>query len=38
VAAVVDEVRQFNPHEQYDDVTLIVARCLDDTGQMSITL
>src|SRR5262245_14656281 len=38
VAAVVDEVRQFNPHEQYDDVTLIVARCLDDTGQMSINL
>jgi serine phosphatase RsbU (regulator of sigma subunit) len=27
VAAVFDEVRQFSPHEQHDDVTLIVARC-----------
>ncbi len=27
VAAVFDEVRQFSPHEQRDDVTLIVARC-----------
>ena len=27
VAAVLDEVRQFNPYEQRDDVTLIVARC-----------
>ena len=27
VAAVLDEVRQFSPHEQRDDVTLIVARC-----------
>jgi serine phosphatase RsbU (regulator of sigma subunit) len=27
LAAVVDEVRQFSPHEQHDDITLIVARC-----------
>jgi len=24
----VDEVRQFSPHEQHDDITLIVAKCL----------
>jgi len=27
ISAVFDEVRQFSPHEQRDDVTLIVARC-----------
>jgi serine phosphatase RsbU (regulator of sigma subunit)/predicted enzyme related to lactoylglutathione lyase len=27
LAAIVDEVRQFSPHEQYDDITLIVANC-----------
>jgi serine phosphatase RsbU (regulator of sigma subunit) len=27
VAAVLDDVRRFSPHEQTDDVTLIVARC-----------
>jgi serine phosphatase RsbU (regulator of sigma subunit)/catechol 2,3-dioxygenase-like lactoylglutathione lyase family enzyme len=26
--AVVDEVRHFSPHEQHDDITLIIARCL----------
>jgi serine phosphatase RsbU (regulator of sigma subunit) len=25
--SIVDEVRRFNPHEQYDDITMIVARC-----------
>jgi phosphoserine phosphatase RsbU/P len=25
--SIVDEVRQFSPHEQHDDITLIVARC-----------
>jgi serine phosphatase RsbU (regulator of sigma subunit) len=25
--AIVDEVRQFSPHEQHDDITLIVAKC-----------
>jgi serine phosphatase RsbU (regulator of sigma subunit) len=27
IAAVVDEVRQFSPLEQHDDITLIVAKC-----------
>ncbi|MGH9546539.1 MAG: PP2C family protein-serine/threonine phosphatase [Terriglobales bacterium] len=27
LAAIVDEVRQFSPGEQYDDITLIIARC-----------
>jgi serine phosphatase RsbU (regulator of sigma subunit) len=25
--SIVAEVRQFSPHEQYDDITLIVAKC-----------
>jgi serine phosphatase RsbU (regulator of sigma subunit) len=29
ISAIFDEVRQFSPHEQHDDVTLIVARCRD---------
>jgi serine phosphatase RsbU (regulator of sigma subunit) len=29
VAAIFDEVRQFSPREQRDDVTLIVAKCKD---------
>jgi len=28
LAAIVDEVRQFSPGEQYDDITLIVAKCM----------
>jgi sigma-B regulation protein RsbU (phosphoserine phosphatase) len=27
LTAIVEEVRQFSPHEQYDDITLIVAKC-----------
>jgi serine phosphatase RsbU (regulator of sigma subunit) len=27
LAAIVDEVHQFSPEEQYDDITLIVAKC-----------
>jgi serine phosphatase RsbU (regulator of sigma subunit) len=27
-SAIVNEVRKFSPHEQHDDITLIVARCL----------
>jgi serine phosphatase RsbU (regulator of sigma subunit)/catechol 2,3-dioxygenase-like lactoylglutathione lyase family enzyme len=27
LTAVVDEVRQFSPHEQHDDITLIIAKC-----------
>jgi serine phosphatase RsbU (regulator of sigma subunit) len=26
MASIVDEVRRFGPHEQHDDLTLIVAR------------
>jgi len=29
VASIVDEVREFSPQEQYDDITLIVAKCRD---------
>jgi serine phosphatase RsbU (regulator of sigma subunit) len=25
--AIVEDVRRFSPHEQHDDITLIVARC-----------
>ncbi len=28
LSSVVDEVRRFSPHEQHDDITLIVAKCL----------
>jgi serine phosphatase RsbU (regulator of sigma subunit) len=27
VASIADEVRRFSPQEQYDDITLIVAKC-----------
>jgi serine phosphatase RsbU (regulator of sigma subunit) len=27
LAAIVDEVQRFSPEEQYDDITLIVAKC-----------
>jgi serine phosphatase RsbU (regulator of sigma subunit)/catechol 2,3-dioxygenase-like lactoylglutathione lyase family enzyme len=30
IASIVDEVQQFSPHEQHDDITLIVARCRGD--------
>ena len=28
LSAIVDEVRRFSPHDQRDDITLIIARCL----------
>jgi serine phosphatase RsbU (regulator of sigma subunit) len=28
LSAIVDEVRQFNPGEQHDDITLIIAKCV----------
>jgi serine phosphatase RsbU (regulator of sigma subunit) len=28
LTAIVDEVRSFSPHEQHDDITLIIAKCL----------
>jgi serine phosphatase RsbU (regulator of sigma subunit)/predicted enzyme related to lactoylglutathione lyase len=27
LSAIIDEIRLFSPHEQHDDITLIVARC-----------
>jgi serine phosphatase RsbU (regulator of sigma subunit) len=30
LAAVVEEVGQFSPHEQHDDITLIVAKCTEN--------
>jgi len=27
LTSIVEDVRQFSPHEQHDDITLIVARC-----------
>jgi len=27
LSAIVDDVRQFSPHEQHDDITMIVAKC-----------
>jgi serine phosphatase RsbU (regulator of sigma subunit)/catechol 2,3-dioxygenase-like lactoylglutathione lyase family enzyme len=30
VSAVIDEVRRYSPHEQQDDITLIVAKCRPD--------
>ncbi|HEX4594148.1 MAG TPA: SpoIIE family protein phosphatase [Bryobacteraceae bacterium] len=29
IGSVVDEVQRYSPHEQYDDITLIVAKCRD---------
>ncbi|MCI0392062.1 MAG: SpoIIE family protein phosphatase [Acidobacteria bacterium] len=30
LAAIVDDVRHFSPHEQHDDLTLIVAKCREN--------
>jgi serine phosphatase RsbU (regulator of sigma subunit) len=39
IRSIVDEVRQFSPDEQYDDITLIVVRCLADAaGSSTATL
>jgi serine phosphatase RsbU (regulator of sigma subunit)/predicted enzyme related to lactoylglutathione lyase len=35
LAATVDELRRFSPHEQYDDITLIIARCLVNESHFS---
>jgi len=32
IASIVDEVQRFSPHEQHDDITLIVAKCRGDGG------
>jgi serine phosphatase RsbU (regulator of sigma subunit) len=31
--SIVDDVRKFSPHEQYDDITMIVARCRSNEGR-----
>jgi hypothetical protein len=28
--SVLEEVHRFSPHEQHDDITLVVARCAED--------
>jgi serine phosphatase RsbU (regulator of sigma subunit) len=33
LAAIVDEVRRFSPGEQYDDITLIIAKCIGQEQQ-----
>jgi serine phosphatase RsbU (regulator of sigma subunit) len=33
LSAVIDEIKLFSPHEQHDDITLIVARCTPNQGQ-----
>jgi len=40
VSAVIDEVRRYTPHEQQDDITLIVAKCRSDVNsdQMGLPL
>jgi len=35
LSCLVDEVRAFSPHEQHDDLTLIVARCRSAAGTAS---
>jgi serine phosphatase RsbU (regulator of sigma subunit)/predicted enzyme related to lactoylglutathione lyase len=30
LASLADEVRQFSPHEQHDDITLVVAKCIGE--------
>jgi serine phosphatase RsbU (regulator of sigma subunit)/predicted enzyme related to lactoylglutathione lyase len=30
VASIVEDIQHFSPHEQHDDITLIVARCTED--------
>jgi serine phosphatase RsbU (regulator of sigma subunit)/catechol 2,3-dioxygenase-like lactoylglutathione lyase family enzyme len=31
-SAIVDEVREFSPHEQHDDITLIAAKCISSVA------
>jgi hypothetical protein len=30
LASIVDDVQKFTPHEQHDDLTLIVAKCIEN--------
>jgi serine phosphatase RsbU (regulator of sigma subunit) len=34
LGATVDEVKRFSPEEQQDDITMIVARCLETDQQL----
>jgi serine phosphatase RsbU (regulator of sigma subunit)/predicted enzyme related to lactoylglutathione lyase len=38
VSAVIDEVRRYSPHEQHDDITLIIAKCRADQSTNQIGL
>jgi serine phosphatase RsbU (regulator of sigma subunit) len=38
VAAVIDEVRRYSPHQQDDDITLVVAKCKADETQNQLGL
>ena len=31
LSSVVEEIQKFSPHEQHDDITLIVAKCTPDS-------
>jgi serine phosphatase RsbU (regulator of sigma subunit)/predicted enzyme related to lactoylglutathione lyase len=33
LSAVIDEIKLFSPHEQHDDITLIVAKCTPNQGK-----
>jgi serine phosphatase RsbU (regulator of sigma subunit) len=37
LAVLVDEVQRFSPKEQFDDITLIIARCRDSAQQSLFT-
>jgi serine phosphatase RsbU (regulator of sigma subunit)/catechol 2,3-dioxygenase-like lactoylglutathione lyase family enzyme len=36
--SILHEVRQFSPHEQHDDITLIVAKCKGDNNKESFSI
>jgi serine phosphatase RsbU (regulator of sigma subunit) len=38
IQAVVNEVQEFSASQQYDDITLIVAKCRADERQRSLNL
>lgn len=38
VAAVIDDVRRYSPHEQQDDITLVVAKCSSGDAQNQLGL
>lgn len=38
IESIVDEVRQFSPHEQQDDITVIVAKCRHAIGDHQLAI